>query len=365
MQTYYEFNQFLATLPTETVLLLAIISLLLFTLGLLLGWLLQKRSTRVYRKQVVIARREKEEYQTRLTAADDEQKSLARELVQLTTEKDELLVQLRNARTTTDTLTRQVTEQRAANEQLTATNQSFSTTIEDLNDQVIGLKTRNAQLLGGDPAGHAGAADTTLEQRLQAVENALDELRGKTTLPISQLPLLNLGRSTHQVRIGDSLPASEVGEASPAGNRDDLTRIGSIGPFNQQKLRAAGISTFSQIAEWSDSDIADYAARIGYVAELIRIQDWVGQATKLAAGGPQPPLTGKEDLTELEGIDEDIALVLREAGILDLSDLAATPAQEVEAILYQSDRRTVSGAHEWPGRAARWLAHNGDVSPVG
>ncbi len=365
MQTYYEFNEFLATLPTETVLLLAIISLLLFTLGLLLGWLLQKRSTRSYRKEATLAKREREELQTRLTAADDDQKSLARELVQLTTEKDELLVQLRNARTTTDTLTRQVTEQRAANEQLTATNQSFSTTIEDLNDQVIGLKTRNAQLLGGDPAGHAGAADTTLEQRLQAVEDALDELRGKTALPISQLPLLNLGRSTHQVRIGDPLPASEAGEASPTGNRDDLTRIGSIGPFNQQKLRAAGISTFSQIAEWSDSDIADYAARIGYVAELIRIQDWVGQATKLAADGPQPPPTGKENLTELEGIDDDLALVLREAGILYLSDLAATPAQEVEAILYQSDRRTVSGAHEWPGRAARWLAHNGDVSPVG
>ena len=212
MQTYYDFTEFLATLPADMVLLLAIISLLLFTLGLLLGWLLQKRSTRSYRKQVVIANRDKDEYQTRLTAADDEQKSLARELVQLTTEKDELLVQLRNNRATQDTLTNQLSAQRATNEQLLATNQSFATTIEDLNDQVIGLKTRNAQLLS-DPAAPAGSGDATLEQRLRAIENSLSKLQEAPAPVAKESPALNLGRSTHQVTIGD--PLAPTGGAPP------------------------------------------------------------------------------------------------------------------------------------------------------
>ncbi len=359
MQTYYDFTDFLATLPAETVLLLAIISLLLFTLGLLLGWLLQKRSTRVYRKQTVIAQREKEEYRTRLAAADDEQKSLARELIQLTAEKDELLVQVRNTQTTNESLMTQLAGQRADNERLTATNQSFSNTIEDLNDQVIGLKTRNAQLLGGEgPGAPAGAERTGLEQRLRAVEDALADLRQPS--PRSPAPALNLGRSTHQVRIGEPLPATETGNLASEGGGDDLTQIKSIGPFNRQKLMAAGISTFAQIAAWSDTDLEEYAARIGYVAELMRIQDWVGQARQLAEVQAVP-----EKLTELDEIDEEVATVLHDAGLHTLTDLAATPATEIEAILFQAGHQAVSGAENWPKQAARRLAQNGDVSPVG
>ncbi len=359
MQTYYDFTDFLATLPAETVLLLAIISLLLFTLGLLLGWLLQKRSTRVYRKQAVIAHREKEAFQERLSAADDEQKSLTRELVQLTTEKDELHLQIQHVRTTNETLTTQLSGQRADNEQLTATNQSFSNTIEDLNDQVIGLKTRNAQLLGGEgPGASAGAGDAGLERRLRVVEEALADLR-RTTAPRPPAPTLNLGRSTHQVRIGDPLAAAEMGTVAPAAGGDDLTRIKSIGPFNHQKLSTAGVTTFSQIAAWSDADIEDYAARIGYVAELIRIQDWVGQAQTLAATKATP-----KDLTELEAIDDELVGVLRDAGVRTLTDLAATPPAEIEAMLFQAGCSPVSGAESWPEQAARILAHDGDVSPV-
>ena len=141
-------------------------------------------------------------------------------------------------------------------------------------------------------------------------------------------------------------------------------KISSIGPFNREKLYEAGITNFSQIAAWTDADIDDYAARIGYVAELIRIQDWVGQAGKLAgSGAPQRP--ARETLTRLDGIDDELAVVLQDGGIRDLADLAATPPTEVEAILFQSGRQPVSGADGWPEQARRWLAQHGDVSPVG
>ena len=86
-----------------------------------------------------------------------------------------------------------------------------------------------------------------------------------------------LGESTHRVTIGDPAPA----EAEPEG--DDLTQIRSIGPFNARQLRSAGVYHYAQIAGWSEEDLEDYAARIGYVADIMREQDWVGQARQLAA----------------------------------------------------------------------------------
>ncbi|CAH1000766.1 hypothetical protein LEM8419_01874 [Neolewinella maritima] len=278
-----EFIAYLNQLAPEIALWWSIVGLILFTIALCIGWLLGRRRVSTLRKQVELIQREKVQLQERLQTNEEEQKSLARELVALTTEKDEVLVQLQTAQRRNMELNHSLTETRTSNEQLRATNQSYATTIEDLNDQVIGLKTRNELLQQGSSAGgDAGAKPDQLDDRITSLERRLDQLT-QSNAAASRPTTIRTGRSTHQIEIGQPYDPAEEATDQPAvdDSGDDLTKISSIGPFNQRKLREAGIVSYAQIAAWEDADIDTYAARIGYVAELIREEDWIGQARRL------------------------------------------------------------------------------------
>ena len=287
METYFtEFTDYLAQLPQEIILWLAILGLLVFTLALCLGWLLGRRKTVRVRKQLELAQREKKQLQERLQTKEEEQKNLARELADFTTEKDDLLVQLQTTQSRNSELSHTLAAVRATNDQLQATNQSYSTTIEDLNDQVIGLKTRNEQLLDNRTGGGAaGAKDVPdLADRVAELERTIRQLSDPPQAK-QRAVIINTGTPTHQVAVGEPYAPDEAGETTAdthQGTGDDLTQIATVGPFNQRKLNEAGITTYAQIAAWDDNDIADYAARIGYVAELIREENWVGQAHRLS-----------------------------------------------------------------------------------
>jgi large subunit ribosomal protein L21 len=59
---------------------------------------------------------------------------------------------------------------------------------------------------------------------------------------------------------------------------DDLTAIKGIGAVSQERLAGIGVTSFAQIAAWSDDDVDLVATRIKVSAERIRREDWVGQA---------------------------------------------------------------------------------------
>jgi predicted flap endonuclease-1-like 5' DNA nuclease len=69
----------------------------------------------------------------------------------------------------------------------------------------------------------------------------------------------------------------------PAGG--DLKVVRGIGPKFEKALKAEGITSVRQIAEWSETDIDAIAQRIGVRADRIRKDDWVGHA-KLALETP-------------------------------------------------------------------------------
>ena len=287
MQTYfYDLTDFLAGLSTERGIALGIVGLLIFLIAYCIGWLVGRRKIRQLRKQVDQLTRENKQYQERLQANEEEQKSLARELVRLTTEKDEVLVQLQQAQAANGDLRQRLMSLQATHEETEATNQSYATTIEDLNDQVIGLKTRNELLRQNDEGEFAvGDKETSsnlaervaaLERRMAQVVPAEDD--GDTILVETGLP-------THQVAVGEPYtPIADDAEREET-DADDLTRIANIGPFNERKLYEAGVTRYEQLAGWDDEDIETYAARIGYVAALIREEDWVGQARRLMEKG--------------------------------------------------------------------------------
>jgi len=69
-----------------------------------------------------------------------------------------------------------------------------------------------------------------------------------------------------------------------ASVNDDLKNIRGIGPKYEKGLRALGITTYRQIAEWTSADIALFAQKLKIKPERIVRDDWVGRARKLLGG---------------------------------------------------------------------------------
>lgn len=157
---------------------------------------------------------------------------LAQQLVQLRQDLASSQADLRNARSERDSLRTELSRARARVEELEA---------EQAADKA-------------PPSPPAPALDPDLELKLRGrineLEAALQNARSASTAP-------------------------------PAFGDSDLKIVRGIGPKFERALKAQGVTSVRQIAEWSDSDIEDVATRIGVNAERIRRDDWVGRA-KLA-----------------------------------------------------------------------------------
>ncbi len=68
------------------------------------------------------------------------------------------------------------------------------------------------------------------------------------------------------------------------GGCDDLTRIKGVGPKLSMRLAELGITSFAQIAAWSDADLARVDGALGAFAGRPARDNWVGQCQFLAAG---------------------------------------------------------------------------------
>jgi predicted flap endonuclease-1-like 5' DNA nuclease len=80
----------------------------------------------------------------------------------------------------------------------------------------------------------------------------------------------------------DAAPPAEP-VAVPAGG-DDLTRIKGLGPKIAARLYALGVTSFFQIASWSEEEIDRIDAQLVGFEGRIRRDNWVEQAQFLAQG---------------------------------------------------------------------------------
>ena len=119
---------------------------------------------------------------------------------------------------------------------------------------------------------------------------------------------------------------------------DDLTRIDGIGPFVARQLNDAGITTFGQIAHWSEEQIEAITRQIGYFPGRIAKDNWVGQAARLANEPSEIP-TAQDDLKIIEGIGPKITQLLNNAGINTWQELADAPEEKIQAILDEAGPR--------------------------
>lgn len=91
---------------------------------------------------------------------------------------------------------------------------------------------------------------------------------------------------------GKAAPKAAKAEALDASN---LSLISGIGPTIEKKLRAAGITSWNEIAAWSEADIAKWDEELKLRGRATR-EEWVEQAKELLAG--KPP-RAKADQAEL------------------------------------------------------------------
>ena len=69
-------------------------------------------------------------------------------------------------------------------------------------------------------------------------------------------------------------------EAAPAA-ADDLKKLSGVGPALEKKLNAAGITSYAQIAAWTDADVAVIDEQLSFKGKIER-EGWIDQAKELA-----------------------------------------------------------------------------------
>ncbi len=69
---------------------------------------------------------------------------------------------------------------------------------------------------------------------------------------------------------------------------DDLQQIVGIGPSLERRLKQHGITTFQQIASWSEIDIERISKELGPFAHRIRRDRWIEQARRVGALQGEP-----------------------------------------------------------------------------
>ncbi len=77
-------------------------------------------------------------------------------------------------------------------------------------------------------------------------------------------------------------PAAKAKAAAPAvSGADDLKQLSGVGPALEKKLHAAGVTSFAQIAAWTDADVAAMDEKLSFKGRIER-EGWIAQAKELA-----------------------------------------------------------------------------------
>lgn len=86
----------------------------------------------------------------------------------------------------------------------------------------------------------------------------------------------------------DTAPAAKAKKAAApkakaAAGADDLKALSGVGPALEKKLHEAGITTFAQIAAWTQDDIDAANEKLSFKGRIER-EGWVEQAKELTKG---------------------------------------------------------------------------------
>jgi large subunit ribosomal protein L21 len=131
-----------------------------------------------------------------------------------------------------------------------------------------------------DPRRPSGAEIAAAE--IAAAEIAAAEIAEADTM-------VTVPRSEHAAQGAATPLVEDIAAASPAPDpslEPEFRSIRGIGAALEDRLRAAGVTSVSQVAGWSDADIEAIAPLLRVTPERVRSQAWVEQARALVGGLP-------------------------------------------------------------------------------
>jgi len=151
--------------------------------------------------------------------------------------------------------------------------------------------------------------------------------------PAAELPAIDLGAVE---LAGRGLPGATTED-------DPLIEIDGIGPAYDQRLRAAGVTTFASQAAMTVDELAAIIQAPAW--RKTDYADWIRQARAAAEHGvealQQPAMRSlqPDNLTLLAEVGEKTADALRAAGFYSFASLAAATPQELAAIVESAGLR--------------------------
>ena len=77
-------------------------------------------------------------------------------------------------------------------------------------------------------------------------------------------------------------PKAKAAPKAEAG-ADDLKKLSGVGPALEKKLHEAGVTTFAQIAAWTEEDVAAMDEKLSFKGRIER-EGWIAQAKELSEG---------------------------------------------------------------------------------
>lgn len=151
---------------------------------------------------------------------------------------------------------------------------------------------------------------------------------------------------------------------APNGEPDDLKKILGIGPVLEEKLNEMGIYHYRQIAEFSDTDIANINTHLNFPGRIER-DEWIPQAKELVSGGEgrklkylDGPEGEPDDLKLISGVGPVLETKLNELGIYHFYQIAKFEQRDIDL---------VGDATAFPGRIERdeWIAQAKNLADGG
>lgn len=134
------------------------------------------------------------------------------------------------------------------------------------------------------PAAQPAAAEEAPAAAAPASDDAAPLVKPSPRLAGQEELAARRGTWKYEPEGAPAAAAPAVTPAPAATGDDDLKLISGVGPALEKKLHAAGVTSFAQIAGWSEDDVARMDDVLSFKGRISR-DDWIGQATTLAAGG--------------------------------------------------------------------------------
>ena len=127
--------------------------------------------------------------------------------------------------------------------------------------------------------GRAATVIAFKKRRRQNSRRKRGQRQHETTVRIAEI-LTGGAKPTKQAKAAPEASTAAPLFTAPAGEPDDLVVIKGIGPVAAGQLKEQGITTFAQVAAFTDEDIARIDAAMPFSAD--QIKDWREQAKDLA-----------------------------------------------------------------------------------